>query len=185
MSVDSPQNDADVIVVGAGLAGLVAARELEAKGLSVIVCEARDRVGGRLLNEPLPIGDQVTEIGGEWVGPTQYKINALADELGLQRHATYDEGDNLIDWNGKPVRYEGTIPRVNPAVLADVAQAQLRFERMARSVDPAEPWACKSAERWDRQTLGSWFARNTATGRHFAASRSCVHVGGGILLSPD
>ncbi len=126
-SEQSTETDVDVVVVGAGLAGLVAARELEAKGLSVIVCEARDRVGGRLLNEPLPIGDQVTEVGGEWVGPTQYKINALADELGLQRHATYDEGDNLIDWNGKPVRYEGTIPRVNPAVLADIGQAQLRL----------------------------------------------------------
>ena len=162
-SDQSTKTDFDVVVVGAGLAGLVAARALEAKGLSVVVCEARDRVGGRLLNEPLPIGGQATEVGGEWVGPTQFKINALADELGLERHATYDEGDNLIGWNGKPVRYEGTIPRVNPAVLVDIAQAQLRFERMARSVDPAEPWACKSAERWDRQTLGSWFARNTAT----------------------
>jgi len=159
----SSENDADVIVVGAGLAGLVAARELEAKGLSVIVCEARERVGGRLLNEPLPLGGQATEVGGEWIGPTQLKINALADELGLERHATYNEGDNLIDWDGKTVRYEGTIPRVNPVVLADIGQAQLRLERMARTVDPAEPWACKSAARWDRQTLGSWFARNTAT----------------------
>ncbi len=165
MSADSSPdgNDADVIVVGAGLAGLVATRELEAKGISVIICEARERVGGRLLNEPLPIGDQVTEVGGEWVGPTQFKIKALADELGLRRHATYDEGDNLIDWKGKAVRYKGTIPRVNPAVLADIGQAQLRFERMARSVDPAAPWKAKSAERWDRQTLGAWFARNTAT----------------------
>ena len=87
-SDQSTKTDVDVVVVGAGLAGLVAARELEAKGLSVIVCEARNRVGGRLLNEPLPFGDQVTEVGGEWVGPTQFKINALADELGLERHAT-------------------------------------------------------------------------------------------------
>ena len=75
-----------VVVIGAGLAGLTAARELVAAGRSVAVLEARDRVGGRLLNHDLGDG-QVTEIGGQFVGPTQDHILALAKEVGV---ATYE-----------------------------------------------------------------------------------------------
>ncbi|MCL6739379.1 flavin monoamine oxidase family protein, partial [Streptomyces neyagawaensis] len=76
---------ADVVVVGAGLAGLTAARELVAAGKSVAVLEARDRVGGRLLNHDLGDG-QVTEIGGQYVGPTQDHILALAKEVGVDTY---------------------------------------------------------------------------------------------------
>ena len=72
----------DVAVVGAGLAGLVAARDLLAAGLSVLVLEARDRIGGRLSNHTLANG-AVVEVGGQWVGPTQERVLALAEELGL------------------------------------------------------------------------------------------------------
>ena len=68
----------DVAVVGAGLAGLVAARDLLAAGLTVVVLEARNRVGGRILNHALDNG-AVVEVGGQWVGPTQDRILALAE----------------------------------------------------------------------------------------------------------
>src|SRR5262249_25119378 len=72
-----------VAVVGAGLAGLVAARELTRAGLSVVVAEARDRVGGRTWSETRPDGT-VVDFGGQWVGPTQDRILALAGELGIE-----------------------------------------------------------------------------------------------------
>ena len=150
-------------MVGAGLAGLVAARELEQAGRSVVVLEARDRVGGRLLNHPIAGTEDVVEVGGQWVGPTQTAVLALADELGLERYPTWDEGENLVDWNGRKVRYRGSIPRINPAVLADVAQAQARLERLARKVDPERPWAARKAGRWDSRTFASWISANTAT----------------------
>jgi monoamine oxidase len=85
-------HDADVIVVGAGVAGLVAARRLEAQGLSTLVLEARDRVGGRLLRHALS-DSVVIDLGGQWLGPSQERAYALARELGLTLFPTYTEGE--------------------------------------------------------------------------------------------
>src|SRR5215210_4776189 len=117
--------DVDVAVVGAGLAGLVAARDVDRGGASVAVLEARDRVGGRMLNEPLGDG-KVIEVGGQWVGPTQDRVLALAAELKIGTYPTHTDGSNVLELNGKLSRYSGTIPRLGPAVLADIALARRR-----------------------------------------------------------
>src|SRR3954454_14310975 len=103
--------DVDVVVVGAGLAGLTAARDVQSQGASVTILEARDRVGGRLLNEEIGDG-KIVEVGGQWVGPTQDRIAALARELGVDTFPTYSTGKNLIEFGGKLRRYKGTIPRL-------------------------------------------------------------------------
>lgn len=153
----------DVVVVGAGLAGLVAARRLEATGPSVLVLEARDRVGGRTLSCPIGDGEQV-EMGGQWVGPTQGRVLALAAELGLELFPTRTEGDNLIERDGRLDRYTGTIPRLPLPVLADLAIARLRLNRLARKVDPAAPWSAKRAAELDQESFGEWVRRKTHTG---------------------
>src|SRR5262245_43936751 len=114
---ETPQ--ADVVVVGAGLAGLAAARALAAAGASVVVLEARDRVGGRLLNRDIGDG-KLVEVGGQWIGPTQDRLAGLARELGVETFPTYAAGHNLLEYQGSVRRYTGTIPRINPAVLVDV-----------------------------------------------------------------
>src|SRR5947208_4842068 len=86
---------ADVVVVGGGLSGLSAARRIEAAGRSVIVLEARRRVGGRTLNHPLGAG-KVIEVGGQWVGPTQDHVTKLARELGVRTFKTYNTGNYLF-----------------------------------------------------------------------------------------
>ena len=138
--------EADIVVIGAGLAGLSAARSLRASGCDVAVVEARDRVGGRVLNHQLPGGD-VVEIGGQWIGPQQLHINKLVAELGLETFPTYDTGENLLDLNGKVKRYTGEIPPLPKAALVDLGQSQLRFDRLAKRVPLEAPWAADRAER--------------------------------------
>jgi monoamine oxidase len=153
---------ADVLVVGAGLAGLVAARDLMAAGRSVLLLEARDRVGGRIVSEELGDG-KIVEMGGQWAGPTQDRILALAAELKVAVFPTYDTGERVLHFKGKRGTYTGAIPRINPIVLADIGQAQARLEALARKVPTHAPWTAPAAERLDGQTLETWARHHTAT----------------------
>jgi monoamine oxidase len=159
---DSRTHEADVVVVGAGLAGLAAARMLKARGASVVVVEARERVGGRVLNHDIGDG-KVVEVGGQWIGPTQNRLAALAAELGVETFPTHGKGHNLIEYGGTLRRYSGTIPRINPVVLVDVERAQRRLNRLARSVPLAAPWEAPGAGKLDGQTVATWMRRNLAT----------------------
>ncbi len=160
--------DCDIVIIGAGLAGLAAARRAEAQGASVLVVEARDRVGGRLLNEPIGNGE-IVEVGGQWVGPTQLRINELIDELGLETFQTYDEGYNQFEFRGRLTRYQGAIPKINPVALADIAQLQGRLDRMAKKVPVDAPWEAPKALEWDSLSVAAWLNRKakTAGGRAF------------------
>jgi monoamine oxidase len=152
----------DVTVVGAGLAGLVAARDLLTAGLSVRVLEARNRVGGRLLNHTLK-GGAVIEIGGQWVGPTQDRVLALAEELGVGLYPTYEDGEHLLAVNGAVERYGGDDFALPEDALADVGETQQRLEEMASTIPLDEPWRAAEAAAWDTQTLDTWLVANAKT----------------------
>lgn len=135
--------------------------------------EARERVGGRLLNATLA-GGGVVELGGEWIGPTQERVAALARELDVETFPSYTAGQNMLDLGGRQRRYSGTIPRLGPHVLIDVAMAQWKIERLARRVDADAPWRTPGARRLDGQTFGSWVTRNVRT----RAARSMLAIAG-------
>jgi monoamine oxidase len=159
---DPQTRDADLVVIGAGLAGLSAAQTAAAAGASVVVVEARDRVGGRVLNEDIG-GGNVVEVGAQWIGPTQDRLAALAARLGVETFPTYGEGENVIEYGGRLRRYRGTIPRINPVVLLDVERAQRRLNRMARRVPLDAPWEAPHAADLDGQTAATWMRRNLVT----------------------
>ncbi len=152
----------DVVVVGAGIAGLVAADRIARRGRSVLVVEARQRVGGRVLNHRLRTGGTI-EAGGAFIGPTQDHIKALAAELGVGTFKEYAEGKNVyVSSNPLLGRQEftGTVPP-DPTILLDAALALTRLNAMAAEVPVDAPWAHPKAAQWDAITLGQWIRSNT------------------------
>ena len=155
--------EADVVVVGAGLAGLIAARDVIAAGRTAVVLEARDRVGGRLLSVEIADG-KTLDVGGQWVGPTQDRVLALARELGIETFPTHTQGENLVELDGELRRYRaGTKPHINEGALADLLQAQSLLDEMALTLPADAPWEAPCAEEWDGQTMWTWIQRNTTT----------------------
>jgi monoamine oxidase len=151
----------DVAIIGGGLSGLAAAKDLVAAGKSVIVLEARNRTGGRVLNQKLNNGG-VTEVGAEFVGPTQDRVIALADSLGLTRYDTYNNGSYILWENSTITPYDlggptGAAPPVDYDSLVQVATAQYMLDTWASEIDVNAPWDHPSALEWDSQTLSSWF----------------------------
>ena len=104
-----PQQGLDVVIVGAGFAGLMAARQIAKKGHSVIVLEARHRVGGRVENHHLP-GGAVSERGGTFIGPTQDHLARIAKEMNVKTFDTYDEGNNRYINGATRMDYSDTGP---------------------------------------------------------------------------
>jgi len=164
MTETLPSETIDVCIVGAGFAGLMAARELQRAGRTVCLLEASDRVGGRVLNRALTAPQAkpgtVVEVGGQWVGPGQDVVLGLIAEFGLQTFKTWGEGKALNLRRGRLHRYGGRIPGGNWIGAVETQLAVNRLNRMARTVPLAAPWTAPQARDWDSQTFASWIERH-------------------------
>jgi monoamine oxidase len=159
------------VVVGAGLAGLIAAREVARAGHSVAVLEARDRVGGRMFDRRIA-GGEVVDLGAEFIGPTQNHIRALVDELGIATFPSYAQGRSVYYAGGKRTTYAddgltGMVPP-DPALLADVLLIVPRLDSMSLKVPVDAPHTAPGAAQLDAQSFGDWIRRNSTGGRAFA-----------------
>jgi len=156
------RRSADVVVVGAGLAGLTAADVLRRRGRSVIVLEADDRVGGRVLDRPVA-GREIVETGAEFIGPTQNRIAALARRMGVETFKTYLEGSNVYHRNGTRLTYPKEVPLPPDPGDAEAVTIIAQLDQMASEVPRDRPWTAPRAQEWDGKTFETWLEENTVT----------------------
>lgn len=147
-----------VVVVGAGYAGLAAARRLREVGIDVRVVEARERVGGRVHTKRLPDGTPI-DLGGQWMGPGQDLLRRYAREAGIPTYPTYNRGWHVFVGASAVRRYRGLIPGVGLRDVYEVGRALLELELMARRVPARAPWTARKAAAWDGITLRDWLDR--------------------------
>ena len=151
----------DVAVVGGGLSGLCAARRLRAAGRSVVVLEARERVGGKMWTDT--VGGHAADLGAHWIGPTQDRIAALARELGVRVERQRLEGRAVLVSRGRRRTFRGSLPPLSPLSLAELGLAQLRLNRLRRRVPVEQPWALAADTGWDAQTVAGFARRHLHT----------------------
>jgi monoamine oxidase len=149
--------DADVVVVGGGLAGLNAARLLAEGGARVLLLEARDRVGGRTVS--MPVGGASFDFGAQWIGPTQDRVAALAKRLGIATFPTWTRGRKVMEVDGRIRTYSGTIPSLPILSLLVLNRALGRIQKLGRLVPADRPAEARRAMEWDALTLEAWKRR--------------------------
>ncbi|MFD4421020.1 flavin monoamine oxidase family protein [Agromyces sp. NPDC058484] len=174
--------DCDVVIVGAGASGLTAATRLKHAGRSVVVLEARDRVGGRLWTDD--IDGAMLEIGGQWVSPDQDALIETLDELGLETYERYREGQNVyISENGERRLFEGEIFPVPAKTEGEIVGLIEKLDELVAEIDPDAPWAHPRAKELDEISFAEWLG--TQTDDEEARLNIGMFIAGAMLTKPD
>lgn len=152
-------SEVDVIIVGAGLAGLGAATQLRRAGKSVLVLEASDRVGGRC--KPGEIAGRRIDHGGQWIGAAHHRYRAAAKERGIELAPQFGDGDAMLHRSGKAKSYSSVLPPLPKVALAEAALAQRRIASDVKNLpEGALPHLASRAAMLDALTVEGWLRRN-------------------------
>lgn len=146
--------EADVIIVGGGLSGLVAAREVLDAGREPLVLEADERIGGRILTEE--VDGVPLELGAQWIGDTHHRMEALAEEVGVKIYDQFEDGETTYEFAGEVLRGDAFHAKY-AAELTGLERVLRELDRMADTVPVEAPWTAPRADGWDRITVGQWY----------------------------
>jgi len=150
----------DVVVIGAGATGLTAATRLRDAGRSVVVLEARDRVGGRLLTDE--IDGQMYEVGGQWVSPDQTALIDTIERLGLDTYERYREGESVyVGADGEAKRFTGDIFPASAHTEGEIERLIALLDELVASLDVAAPWAHPRAAEFDHVSFRTWLEQQS------------------------
>jgi monoamine oxidase len=146
-SYHPPLWEGDVIVLGAGISGLSAARALAEAGLRVLLLEARDRIGGRVFSQSLaaePDG-QVVELGAEFIHGRPPELLALLEEAHLPIVEGAQTQSCFQDGHIGPCPQDGAVWALLEGMPAAAASADMSFDHYLAQVDAPE--AAKASAR--------------------------------------
>ncbi len=152
----SRSHEADVIIVGAGISGMTAARRVLEAGLTPLVLEADERVGGRILTEEVIPGVPI-ELGAQWIGDTHQRMFRLAAELGVETYPQYDEGETSYEMGGSGVLRQNDFHTRFASELKELELVLRRLDVLAAEVPVEAPWQAPRAAEWDAITAGAWY----------------------------
>lgn len=158
---DTTEIETDVAVVGAGLAGLETARQLQDRNVDVRVLEARDRVGGRTLSQELD--GEAVDLGAQWIGPSQELVHELVDEFGIETFEQHVEGVSQFRAGGDVGRHEEVVMALSEEAQEELFAAIAEIEALSREVPPEAPYEAPNAEEWDSTTVATWRDRELST----------------------
>jgi monoamine oxidase len=177
-----PEKRVDVVVVGAGMAGLYAARQLRKAGRTVALLEASDRLGGRVFD--LKVGPKATDIaesGAEWINSNEKRIQGLMKAFRLKTYKSYVQGQSTLIINGQVSRFNGaTVPTLPGNGTPELIDALGKLTTMAQQVPIDAPWDAPDAVDWDTQTGKTWIDANIddPVARDFAS----IVIGGPVSV---
>lgn len=135
---DETSTHAEVIIVGAGVAGLTAARQLQQAGRRVLVLEARDRIGGRTHTLLSPDG-RITDLGASWIhGIADGPVYDIANSFGMPMRE-YTVGSFQVD--SRPIAYYGpdAVPLSDAETAAFAADVHAFDAELASTIAAITP----------------------------------------------
>jgi monoamine oxidase len=156
--MNTPTQTVDVVVVGAGLAGLTAADELARAGRDVVVVEGRDRVGGRLHTTEL--AGVPVDAGATWVAPTHTAVRDLLARLGGELVPQFHQGKGVISFGGKR-KVEG-LTALAPWVMLDLTRVMKALQKLVDDLPASAPWEHPRAAEFDSLSFGEWLTAKHA-----------------------